>query len=106
MSDDPTPAVKKPRKKRAVEGENKRDRFVRMADARTNQVLDKIRILGGIANPRYYEYSQDDVDAIFESIKEELESARSKFLPSANKETAFQFQLEKRLSNRRAKTKD
>ena len=77
-----------------------------MADARTNQVLDKIRILGGIANPRYYEYSQADIDAIFESIEEELESARSKFFPSAKEESAFQFQLEKRLKNRSAKAED
>ena len=104
MADDPKPAVKKIRKKRAPDTETKRERFERMADARTNQVLEKIRILGRIANQRYYDYTPEDADEIFDSIYEALESARSKFFPSDEKEPVPQFQLKKRLKDRSAKT--
>jgi hypothetical protein len=107
LVDDPKSAVEKTRRKRAPDKkETKRERFERMANARTDLVLDKIRILGCISNTRYYDYTPEDVDEIFSSINEALETARSKFFPSAQKEPVPQFQLEKRLKNRSTKTED
>ena len=104
MVDDPKSAIKKTRKKRAPEKETKRQRFERMADARTNLVLDKIRILGCISNTRYYDYTPEDVDEIFCAINEALETSRSNFFPEAQEEPVPQFQLGKRLKDRSAKT--
>jgi len=97
MDEDTKAADRKTRKKRRMPNETKRERFERIADARTNQVLDKLRILGGLANSRYYDYSQEDVKVIFDAIFEELESTRSKFLSSTKEET--KFRLEDRLKN-------
>ena len=98
MSEEPSPAAKKDtRTKRAVEGETRRERFERLANYRTNQVLEKIRILGGIANSRYYDYSEKDVNVIFDSIFEELEATKRKFLSAAEKED--KFRLEDRLKD-------
>ncbi len=59
--------------------ESKRDAFKRLAEKRTNAVLDRIRILGNCANPYAYEYSEDDIRVIFAAIDQELKLARAKF---------------------------
>lgn len=57
----------------------KRDAFKRLAERRTNGVLEKIRVLGNLSNPYAYEYSDDDVRRIFGAIDQELRAARQKF---------------------------
>jgi len=71
--------------------ESKRGRFVRLAEKRTNEVLDRLRILGGCANKRMYEYSKQDVDKIFRAIDVELKRVKSMF----TEEKKSQFRLEK-----------
>ena len=58
---------------------NKRQNFQRLAERRTNSVLDKLRILSNCANPYAYEYDDEDVKKIFLAIEQELKIARSKF---------------------------
>ena len=60
--------------------ETKRDRFVRLAEKRTNEVLDRLRILGGCANKRMYEYSKTDVDKIFRAIDNEMKRVKGMFM--------------------------
>jgi hypothetical protein len=59
--------------------ESKRDRFVRLAEKRTNSVIERIRVLSNCANPYAYEYGEDDVRRMFLAIDKELKSARAKF---------------------------
>ena len=59
--------------------ETKRDAFLRLAEARTNAVLERVRVLGNCANPYAYEYTDDDVRKIFSAIERELKTSRSKF---------------------------
>ena len=58
----------------------KRDKFVRLAEKRTNAVIRKIQILSNCANPHAYEYSEEDVRKIFAAIEDELKVARSRFV--------------------------
>jgi len=60
-------------------GESKRDRFVRIAERRTEAVMNRLRILANCANRSVYEYTQSDVDKIFGTIAREMEEARRKF---------------------------
>ena len=62
-----------------MSNESKRDKFVRLAEARTNKIIDMIRLLGNCSNSRVYEYNKDDVKKIFSSIEDELKIAKSKF---------------------------
>ncbi len=71
--------------------ETKREAFKRLAEKRTNSVLDRIRILGNCANPYAYEYTEEDVRLIFVAIDQELKLAKSKF---ANNHRRRQFRLE------------
>lgn len=59
--------------------ESKRERFVRLAEARTNKILDMIQLLGNCANANTYEYTQQDVDQIFSAIEAELREAKKKY---------------------------
>jgi hypothetical protein len=59
--------------------EAKREAFRRLAERRTNAVLEKIRVLSNCSNPYAYEYSEEDVKQIFGAIEQELRVARGKF---------------------------
>ena len=49
--------------------ETKQDRFVRIAEARTNKIIDMIRLLGNCSSKSTYEYTKDDVKKIFAAIE-------------------------------------
>ncbi|RHM63163.1 MULTISPECIES: hypothetical protein [Coprobacillaceae] len=59
--------------------ETKRDRFVRLAEARTNKIIDMIQLLSNCSNTSTYEYTSKDVDKIFNAIELELKEAKKKF---------------------------
>ena len=59
--------------------ETKRDKFIRLAEARTNKIIDMIQLLGNCSNTSAYEYTQQDVDQIFAAIDSELKEAKKKF---------------------------
>ena len=59
--------------------ETKRDKFVRLAEARTNKIIDMLQLLGNCSNSSAYEYSQQDVDKIFAAIEAEVREAKKKF---------------------------
>ena len=73
-----------------VKEETKRDKFVRVAEARTNKIIDMIQLLGNCANTNNYDYTQQDVDIIFGAIEAELREAKKKFnKPETKKNTRF-----------------
>ena len=59
--------------------ENKKDKFKRMAERRTNSRLDKVRLLGNLSNSSNYYYEEEDVRKIFFAIDVQLKNAKSKF---------------------------
>lgn len=72
------------------DNETKRDKFVRLAEARTNKIIDMIQLLGNCSNSSAYEYTQQDIDQIFGAIETELREAKRKFTRSeSSKATRF-----------------
>jgi hypothetical protein len=59
--------------------ETKSEAFLRLAERRTNAVLDRLRVLGNLSNPYAYEYTEEDVRAIFAAIEQEVKLTRAKF---------------------------
>lgn len=59
--------------------ESKREKFVRLAEARTNKIIDMIQLLGNCSNQSQYEYTQKDVNKIFNAIQTELDMARKRY---------------------------
>ena len=68
--------------------ESRNEKFKRIATRRTNEIIDKIRILGNCSNKSTYEYSGEEVSKIFKSIEQELNSAKNKF---SNKKVIFKL---------------
>ncbi len=66
-------------RKRILTNENKRERFLRLASHRTQDVLNRLRVLGNCANHSVYEYSKDDIDKIFSALKDQLKTVEAKF---------------------------
>lgn len=61
------------------EQETKREKFVRLAEARTNKIIDMLQLLGNCSNSSTYDYTQQDVDKIFAAIETEVREAKKKF---------------------------
>ena len=75
--------------------ETKSERFVRIAEARTNKIIDMIQLLGNCSNKSTYEYTKDDVKQIFGAIEAELRAARAKFEASDSDAGKKTFTLRK-----------
>jgi len=69
--------------------ETKRERFIRVAEARTNKILDMMKLLGNCATPTNYDYSKEDVKKIFDALEKELKNTKSRFLGLEEKDVKF-----------------
>lgn len=84
-------AKKKTTKASPPENETKEEKFKRLANARTNEVLKKINILGNLGSPQY-SYTQEQVDKIFSAINSALELTKEKFEnPGKNSVSGFKL---------------
>lgn len=59
--------------------EEKQARFKRLAASRTNDILNRLRILSNCANRSSYDYTEQDINKIFSAIEKATKEARSKF---------------------------
>lgn len=58
---------------------NKRDRFERVAVARTNKIIKTLRLLSNCADRNNYDYNEKDINKIFNAIENELKKTKAKF---------------------------
>ena len=72
--------------------ETKRERFVRLAEARTNRILDDLRLLGNCSSKSNYQYTDDDVRKIFNAIEKEVKQAKARFQGGDSKEERFRLE--------------
>jgi len=59
--------------------EARSEKFKRIATKRTNDILNKIRILGNCSNKSSYNYTSDEVSKIFNTIERATKEAKSNF---------------------------
>ncbi|MCH4242457.1 MAG: hypothetical protein LKF81_11240 [Prevotella sp.] len=67
--------------------ENKREKFVRLAENRTNRIIDQIELLGNLSNTSAYEYSEKDVDKMFKAIENALSDSKKRYSKQNSKES-------------------
>jgi len=70
---------------------DKREAFRRLAESRTNECLETIRKIKNLSNRGNYEYTAEQVEKVFSTIREALEDAENKF--SKLEETKGRFRL-------------
>lgn len=59
--------------------EQRRERFKRLAEYRTNEVLKRLRVLGNCSNRSAYEYTEEEVNKIFLEIERRVKEVKAKF---------------------------
>ena len=66
--------------------ETKREKFVRMAEARTIKIISMVRLLGNCSNRLAYEYTDKDVAKILSAIESAVSDSKKRFrsFPSGN----------------------
>jgi murein L,D-transpeptidase YafK len=67
-----------------MNNESKRERFVRLAEARTNKIIDMLKLLGNCSNSNVYEYTKADVEKIFGAIDDAVKTAKQEFMSKTN----------------------
>lgn len=59
--------------------ESKRERFRRLSYSRGDRLRREIQLLGSLSDNENYEYSLEDVNALFEPIDEAMKETRALF---------------------------
>lgn len=59
--------------------ETREQRFKRIAEKRTDRLLNDIRVLANCSNKSTYAYAEEEVNKIFRAIEDELKHAKAKF---------------------------
>ena len=70
---------------------DKKANFIRIAEARTNKIIESITLLGNLSNTSYYEYTPDQIEAMFSAIQEELDTQKKRFADSGPKKKKFRL---------------
>ncbi len=71
----------------------KREKFIDLANKRVPNALDKLRLVGNLADKRFYDYSENDAKEIIDTLQKEIHSIKAKFLEN-NKKRKKEFKLE------------
>lgn len=72
--------------------EDKREKFRRLAEKRTQTALNEIRKIGNLSNRRAYDFDEGDVKKIVKALREATNDIEKKF-GSISKEEEKEFKL-------------
>lgn len=70
--------------------ETKEERFIRIAEPRVSRACKAVSLLGNLAGSGY-EYTEEQVDAMFGAVQEALDTARAAFVKKP-KDVKFKFE--------------
>lgn len=74
---------------RAPENETKAEKFIRLADFRTNKVIEYLNSLSNLSNKSVYEYTPEQVTAIIQAIDDQLNKTQEALTAVEVKAPAF-----------------
>ena len=74
-----------------AEGETRHDKFKRLAAQRVTNALKKIELIGNLSSPGY-ECTPEEIEKIFASLQQTLDSTKNRF-SKAKKEETDKFEL-------------
>ncbi len=76
----------------AKDNETKSEKFIRISEYRTNKAVDAIGRLENLSNRGAYEYTQEQVDAMFLALESRIAEVKAKFaLKKGTESKAFCF---------------
>lgn len=62
--------------------DDRREKFIKLAEARTNNAIKQIKLIGNLSNRGNYSYTEKDVDKICKALHTEIKSMKDRFLNS------------------------
>lgn len=72
--------------------ETKNERFMRLAERRVNDLLDKFRLVSNLADRRNYDYTDDQAKQIIRALENELKDLKSRFQSEeSDRQKSFSF---------------
>lgn len=60
--------------------ETKKERFLRLSSGRLQKIVEMLHLLGNCSNKNNYDYSDEEVNSIFDTLEEEIANAKSRFV--------------------------
>jgi hypothetical protein len=57
----------------------KRENFIRLAESRVTRAIDAMRVIGNLSNRSNYEYGEEDVKKIINTLQIELNALKAQF---------------------------
>ena len=73
-------------------GNERREKFVKLAERRTVNAMKAIRIIGKLGNPNAYEYDDNDVKKIVKALTDEIEAMKTR-MKNAKPSDSVDFKL-------------
>lgn len=73
--------------------DNKKENFKRIAENRVNKILTLYKQLENLSNTSFYEYTNDQIEKIFENLEEELKSTKEKLIKENKEKGKKRFEL-------------
>ena len=71
----------------------RREKFISLAESRTNNAIKQLKLIGNLANTNSYEYREEEIEKIFSCLNQELKRSRARFQASINEEDRNGFRL-------------
>jgi len=74
-------------------GTTKREKFLYIAEKRTNNALEAIGRLSNLSNPQIYEFEETEVRKMIKALKDAVTEVESRFAsPKGKSEAKFKFE--------------
>ena len=71
--------------------DQKRQKFIKLAEGRTQAALSAIRKIGNLSNRRAYNYSEGDIKKIIKALRDAIADAERKFGSSSDQTNHFKL---------------
>jgi hypothetical protein len=72
-------------------GDPKREKFVALAEGRTQAALGAIRKIGNLSNRRAYAYTDNDIRKIMKALRDAIAEAERKFSSPTGQSNQFKL---------------
>jgi hypothetical protein len=67
--------------------ENKREKFVNLAENRTRNAIKAIRVIGKLGNKNAYQFDDTDVQKIVRALNKEIDALKARMSSTGRKES-------------------
>lgn len=75
-----------------MRSQEKREKFIRLAEARVSKAMQAIRVVGNLSNRTNYDFTDDDIKKISRALNAEIDAMQARF-KNADSKARPEFKL-------------